>query len=257
MYYNMDLNLVEERLWTSLYLTPKQFQTDIEQIVQDVINDGSDRERILKAQEMHTHVLIHLEEVFDSTFSEECKAMALREVERHARHQARQAEKDLEKANELAAEATLEHITDSVSAEPVAQAPQPAVDINGTDHQGFSPVLDEPMPLLHVQVEAPVSPIKVNGTTVSIESLLGPSESAPTAAQSPPIVEQVIHLTTNLDSLCDSWATASVGLNVDQLEHINAAAISAMWPLLSSWDRDVVAEKVDEVVRSSIALYKS
>lgn len=82
-FYNMDINLIEERLWNTLYLTPKQFQNDIEQILHDAKQEESDRERVLKAQEMHTNVLIHLEDMFDTAFLEECKGMALREIERH------------------------------------------------------------------------------------------------------------------------------------------------------------------------------
>ncbi|CCG83104.2 putative AAA family ATPase [Taphrina deformans PYCC 5710] len=82
-FYNMDINLIEERLWNNLYLSPKQFQSDIEQILHDVQQEGNDRERLLKAQEMHTNVLIHLEEMFDTSFLEECKHMAMREVSRH------------------------------------------------------------------------------------------------------------------------------------------------------------------------------
>lgn len=82
-FYNMDLNLVEERLWRNLYLTPKQFQNDIEQIVHDAQQEDFDRERVVKAQELLTNVLIHLEDMFDSQFLEECKRMAMREVKRH------------------------------------------------------------------------------------------------------------------------------------------------------------------------------
>lgn len=85
-FYNMDINLIEERLWNNLYLTPKQFQNDIEQILHDAQQEDCDRERVLKAQELHTNVLIHLEDMFDVEFLEECKAMALREIERHRRY---------------------------------------------------------------------------------------------------------------------------------------------------------------------------
>lgn len=82
----MDINLIEERLWSNLYLTPKQFQNDIEQILHDARQEDGDRERVLKAQELHTNVLIHLEDMFDAEFLDECKAMALREIERHQKY---------------------------------------------------------------------------------------------------------------------------------------------------------------------------
>lgn len=89
-FYNTDINLIEERLWSNLYLTPKQFQLDIERILHDVLQDDSDRERVLRAKEMHTTVLLHLEELFDSAFLDECKEMALREIERHRKYSEKQ-----------------------------------------------------------------------------------------------------------------------------------------------------------------------
>lgn len=85
-YYNMDLDLIDQRLWRSLYLTPKQFQHDIEQIAHDAGQIEGDRERGLKAQELLTSVQIHLEDMFDSQFLDECKRMAMREVTRYRQY---------------------------------------------------------------------------------------------------------------------------------------------------------------------------
>lgn len=100
-FFNMDINLIEERLWSNLYLTPKQFQTDVEQILHDAKEEDSDRDRVLKAQEMHTNVLIHLEDMFDATFLDECKAMALREVHRHKQYMTRKHLSDAEGSTTL------------------------------------------------------------------------------------------------------------------------------------------------------------
>lgn len=85
-YYNMDIDLIDQRLWRSLYLTPKQFQNDIAQIVHDAEQVEGDRERGLKAQELLTTVQLHLEDMFDTSFLDECKRMAVREVTRYEEH---------------------------------------------------------------------------------------------------------------------------------------------------------------------------
>lgn len=89
-FYNTDINLIEERLWSNLYLTPRQFQLDIEHILHDVLQEDSDRERVLRAKEMHTTVLLHLEELFDPPFLQDCKEMAMREIERHRKYAEKQ-----------------------------------------------------------------------------------------------------------------------------------------------------------------------
>lgn len=46
-FVNMDLELIEEKLWNSMYLSPRQFLHDIKAIIYDASISG-DRERLLK-----------------------------------------------------------------------------------------------------------------------------------------------------------------------------------------------------------------
>ena len=43
-YYNMDLDLIEERLWNGYYSEPKQFLKDLKMIVKDCIVSGDRKE---------------------------------------------------------------------------------------------------------------------------------------------------------------------------------------------------------------------
>lgn len=78
-YYNMDLQVIEERLWNGFYSEPKQFLNDIKMIVKDSLTLG-DRERILKSNEMLTNALFGVDEFSSQEFLESCKEMRRREI---------------------------------------------------------------------------------------------------------------------------------------------------------------------------------
>lgn len=78
-YYNMDLDIIEERLWNGYYSEPKQFLRDLKMIVKDSITSG-DRERILKANEMLTNAQFGIDEFSTPEFVKACKEMRHREI---------------------------------------------------------------------------------------------------------------------------------------------------------------------------------
>lgn len=80
-FHNMDLDLVEERLWNGYYSEPKQYLKDIELIYRDAATTG-DRERIIKASEMFANAQMGIEEMSTPDFIQECKATRQRDLER-------------------------------------------------------------------------------------------------------------------------------------------------------------------------------
>lgn len=80
-FYNMDLDLVEERLWNGYYSEPKQYLKDIELIYRDA-NTTGDREKIIKASEMFANAQMGIEEISTPEFIQECKATRKRDLER-------------------------------------------------------------------------------------------------------------------------------------------------------------------------------
>ncbi|SCV02465.1 LAME_0H01134g1_1 [Lachancea meyersii CBS 8951] len=80
-YFNMDLDIVEERLWNGFYSEPRQFLKDIELIYRDA-HTSCDRERIIKASEMFVNAQMGIEELSQPEFVQECKAARQREVTR-------------------------------------------------------------------------------------------------------------------------------------------------------------------------------
>ena len=82
-YYNMDLDIVEERLWNGYYSEPKQFLRDIELIYLDAYTTG-DRERIIKASEMFANAQMGIEDISQPDLIRACKELRKRDLEREA-----------------------------------------------------------------------------------------------------------------------------------------------------------------------------
>lgn len=80
-FFNMDLDIVEERLWNGYYSEPKQYLKDIELIYRDA-NTMGDRERIIKASEMFANAQMGIEDMSTPEFIRECKATRQRDLER-------------------------------------------------------------------------------------------------------------------------------------------------------------------------------
>ncbi|AOA63071.1 Histone gene expression regulation protein [Komagataella phaffii CBS 7435] len=84
-FYNMDLDVIEERIWNGFYSEPKQFLKDVEMIYRDAREFG-ERERLLKASEMFANAQVGIEEIGDANFIKECKMMHARETERQRKY---------------------------------------------------------------------------------------------------------------------------------------------------------------------------
>lgn len=78
-FYNMDLDIIEERLWNGFYSEPKQFLKDIELIYADAVT-SADRERVIKASEMFANAQIGIEEISQPDFIAQCKATRKRDL---------------------------------------------------------------------------------------------------------------------------------------------------------------------------------
>lgn len=81
-YYNMDLDIIEERLWNGFYCEYKQFSRDVSMIHHDAQVSG-DRDRMIKAAEMQANVQVTIEDYIrtDPAFNSACKEMHQREKE--------------------------------------------------------------------------------------------------------------------------------------------------------------------------------
>lgn len=103
-YYNLDIDVIEERLSNGFYCTPKQFLKDLERIRYDADISG-DKERKLKANEMLTNAEVFIADIeMDAGFIAQCEDMYRRQEKKKADKRAKQARKvkSLEEAHEAA-----------------------------------------------------------------------------------------------------------------------------------------------------------
>ncbi|KAA8900629.1 hypothetical protein TRICI_006187 [Trichomonascus ciferrii] len=78
-YFNIDLDIIEERLWNGFYSEPKQFLRDIEMIHLDAQTSG-DRDRGVKASEMYANAQVAIDEIGDAQFLAQCHDLRKREL---------------------------------------------------------------------------------------------------------------------------------------------------------------------------------
>ncbi|CAK7900983.1 ATPase histone chaperone Yta7p [[Candida] anglica] len=117
-YYNMDLDIIEERLWNGYYSEPKQFLKDIRMVVKDSITIG-DRERILKANEMLTNAQFGIDDFSTPEFLNSCKELRAREILRQEKivEEHKKAEEEFKKKQAMNIENLLTN--ESLDSQPI------------------------------------------------------------------------------------------------------------------------------------------
>jgi len=92
VYYNMDLDVIEDRFSNGFYSTPRQFLMDVERIRHDAKLVG-EKENQRKANEMLTNAEVYIADIeMDTAFVSQCEEMYQREKQRAAEKKA-QAER--------------------------------------------------------------------------------------------------------------------------------------------------------------------
>ena len=127
-FHNMDLEVIEERLWNGYYSEPKQFLKDLDLIVRDAKELG-ERDRIWKANEMYANAEVGVEdmEMAQPKLAKEWKELRRREKRQHKR----QLMLDAEQANSSgAANGIVTSLVSSSGLQQQAQA-QLTVDLAG------------------------------------------------------------------------------------------------------------------------------
>ncbi|BFZ58186.1 TAT-binding protein-like protein 7, AAA ATPase [Savitreella phatthalungensis] len=291
-YFNMDTSLLEERLWNNVYLTPKQFLRDVEQILHDARQDG-DRERILKAQEMQTNVLIHIADVFDKPFIDECKQVARRELGR-LQLRTKQAPNGLQVSNgsSLSAispcvppqrdstdlECTVSNdapdlliVNTEARAEPTESAVEPnQVTTDNAAILSSDPGEDHPVQTLPdalmdgAQIESQPS----NDPRMPLQDTLqlaqeGPhpedllvavegQQETPAAPQPNLLLDQAA-----LETAVSTWIELTSDLDVEQLDALYTAMMNVIWPARHDWDRNTLLIGLTDAVRIYVARHEN
>ncbi|CAM9020522.1 unnamed protein product [Wickerhamomyces anomalus] len=273
-FFNMDLDIVEERLWNGFYSEPKQFLRDIEMIYLDAVT-LNDRERLIKASEMFANAQVGVEEIATPEFARECKAMRAREAERQRKH-----EEDLLKIKEIE-EAHNKLLTNAETStngevvavdgdEPVADGPvevadQSIISVGDVTTQEIDKptqkdiVLQESTPSQTIENDSEMlngdqmivdePPKEDDKPAQIIEAIEEGPEPEPEPEPEVPDPDFILD-ESKLGSVRESLLNVTDDLNLESLELINARLMEIIWEDHQKWDRDATLEKLrDEIVK--------
>lgn len=104
-YYNIDVDIIEIRISNGYYCLPRQFLEDIKLIAVDAQTLGSDKERILRANEMvaNAEVFVTDLETKDPNWLADCERLYQRQLEKQRAKEARRQAREAKRAAESAA----------------------------------------------------------------------------------------------------------------------------------------------------------
>ncbi|KAK6874623.1 ATPase histone chaperone YTA7 [Candida tropicalis] len=185
-YYNMDLDLIEERLWNGFYSEPKQFLKDLKMIVKDCFTSG-DRERILKANEMMTNAQFGVDDFSTPEFLKACREVRERDIIKQ--------KKLLEEHEKLQAElAKQQQQLEIVQEAEEGQAEKPVVVINDTTvPSGVAESEEKPVVETIDETSKEIQVDGVNGgsTTQEVEEEIKQNGPIPIEEKPVPVAEDV------------------------------------------------------------------
>lgn len=121
-YYNIDVDIIEIRISNGYYCLPRQFLDDIKLIAIDAQTLGSDKERILRANEMvaNAEVFVTDLETKDPNWLADCERLYQRQLEKQRAKEARRSAREARKAAETTAAIVAEVSTSIVSSNGVS-----------------------------------------------------------------------------------------------------------------------------------------
>lgn len=240
-YYNMDLDVIEERLWNGYYSEPKQFLLDVRKIYKDS-QMSQDRDRMVKSSEMMTNTQVFIDEISaDAQFLQECQNLRKEELE-----EAIEAEKNAAAASvqevDVASLTGDTIVTEKIS--PFFSNGNVSTAINSkvptsTDHKkekdSFSPQLDT----------VPESCIDV-----SIETTIESDSEQDVALE----VEPELQLNSNqLAAFYEHLVDYTCNLTIERLEQVNSALIDVVWGNRHEWNRNDIIKALNHKLTTVLA----
>jgi SpoVK/Ycf46/Vps4 family AAA+-type ATPase len=269
-FFNMDLDIIEERLWNGFYSEPKQFLKDVEMIYLDAVT-LDDRERLIKASEMYANAQVGVEEISTPEFIEQCRALRRRELQRIKKQDSKREtiEKEKSTADEslVIIEVNGPNEPVEVITETVESHAQPAETYEQLDDECVKPHLEtiledtEPIKELTEPVEESEPPEKSEPTEESVITVYEEPPSQETA------LTNEVEVTTNgtsvevedehppfvldnkrLKKLRSALVAMTPSFSVELLEQVNAQLMDIIWEDRHLWDRSQTLNKLEEAL---------
>ncbi|KAG7694286.1 hypothetical protein KL951_004164 [Ogataea haglerorum] len=245
LYYNIDLDVIEERLWNGFYSEPRQFLNDIEMILKDAKTSG-ERDRVLKANEMYANAQVGIEEMEAAypQLAAEWRAARQREKRREAEY-LRKVREEQEQEQEQAEQGEREPAG-------AVQQVQQAQLVNGDSTQGH--VTSEAVAAAATSVEvAPVEPaeqpVKEELQKEVQEELNEQPESESSDEDYPePPKEQLIYSEEKLIKLQRLVLDKSAAMPVEELERLASRLIEMIWEERMNLDKNALLDRMEALL---------
>ncbi|BAO38113.1 TAT-binding homolog 7 [Kluyveromyces marxianus DMKU3-1042] len=281
-FYNMDLDIIEERLWNGFYSEPKQFLKDIELIYLDATT-SADRERVIKASEMFANAQVGIEDISQPEFVAECKATRQRELlrqelflkeekERIEREQqevtevipedsAAQVELTTASGNQVQSQAQLNANEKLPPAEePASIQPYEVPQQSATEEKAngdLSTLNDKENDEAMTDSTPPTQPDaqkeqKLDGKPASASESKPEPESEPESeSESEPEPEpEFIYDIARINDLVSALEKRTKKFTVEKLEEVYSVITNIIWDDRLSWDKTKTIEKLEQFVET-------
>lgn len=235
-YYNMDLDVIEERLWNGYYSEPKQFLADVRKIYKDS-QTSQDRDRVVKSSEMMTNTQVYIDEIStDTQFLLECQNLRKEELE-EAREAERKAKEEItvngKKDTEEVSFTGDTMVTDEVS--PFFANGNASSTLPQEDKPKSPPPAEEKgneVISQNIEPAAPSDQKEVQDTTPEPELQLNSKQ-----------------LATFYERLVDK----TQDFTIERLEQVNSALIDVVWNRRQEWNRNPIIEALDQKLTAVLA----
>jgi SpoVK/Ycf46/Vps4 family AAA+-type ATPase len=237
-YYNMDLDVIEERLWNGYYSEPKQFLADVRKIYKDS-QTSQDRDRLMKSSEMMTNTQVYIDEISaDTQFLLECQNLRKEELE-----EAKESERKAKE--EMAAKGIEEKevipltgdtiVTDEVS--PFFANGKASLTLVEEDKlkEAFS-TEETRNEVISPNIEPVVSSDQKEDKDTSPES---EPELQLSSKQLATFYERLVDMTQDL--------------TIERLEQVNSALIDVVWSRRHEWNRNHIIVALDQKLTAVLA----
>lgn len=275
-YYNIDLDIIEERLWNGFYSEPKQFLRDLEMMYIDATATG-DRERTVKASEMFANAQVAIEDLAtaDPQFIQNCKDMHQREIARQKKILEEQEKEQREKKDDAGRDSPSVLRVGLVNGS-IKPEENPGHPVNGSDDV---PVVDRNSPeqikhfnLSDHDIEMEDVSVKVNGSrnagteiaanSVGVDAAVPveptPVESFDVVAKNPQLEDATVSVPapepepepplildeSKLKAFAEHLISSCQNFSVEQLEQVNSLITDQVWSLRHLWNRNEIIDKL-------------
>uniref|UniRef100_A0A060T3C8 ARAD1C39556p n=1 Tax=Blastobotrys adeninivorans TaxID=409370 RepID=A0A060T3C8_BLAAD len=273
-YYNIDLDIIEERLWNGYYSEPKQYLRDIEMIHLDSLT-YADRERTLKSSEMFAQAQVAIEEIGDAQFLQQCKELRKREVAKLKKLQ----EESADKARTLSVASGNQLQQQEQMVQPEQEGAPQLDELKKTDENQVSSGnghlteaeklanghIDPPLPTVELVEDVPmqndVTTAEAEGTVKAKEAEPEPEPEYFVPPPPSPRPEQPPGEYALDDNKLSDFHTQLVNetrsLTVEQLEQVNAALVDKTWNYRHLWNRNELIDLLNQELRQILQMITS